>query len=65
MATKTKTNIEVDGSINFSKQDDSWLQERLNGVIESIKANDAGGHPEDIETFKNIVNEMKNRGMIS
>jgi hypothetical protein len=65
MATKTKTNVEADGSIDFSKQNDSWLQERLNGVIESIKANETGGHPEDIETFKNIVNEMKNRGMIS
>ena len=59
----TKTIMETDGSVDFSKQSDIWLQERLNGVIQSIKASD-NSHPDDIATFKQIADEMKKRGQL-
>ena len=59
-----KTVIETDGSVDVSKQTDEWLNERLGGVVASIRGNSDGGHPEDVATFKNLIEEMKRRNLV-
>lgn len=61
MAVKTIT--EADGSVKIEKQSDSWLKERLNGVLQSISA--SGGVPnlDDIKAFKDISDEIKKRSI--
>ena len=59
----TKTVLEVDGSVNFTKQSIKWLQERLHGVVQSIAASGDNVNKEDIQTFKSISEEMTRRGM--
>ena len=60
----TKTIVEIDGSVDVSKQTNDWIQERLDGVLASIASHGGGGHAEDIATLKNLIKEMKSRNLV-
>ena len=57
-----KSIVETDGSLIYSRQTDAWLQERLEGVMSSISG--GSSHPDDMETLKKILSEMKTRGLV-
>jgi hypothetical protein len=59
----TKTILENDGSVMYSKQSNQWLQERLNGVLQSITGSAPTPHPDDVKIFKAISDEIGKRGI--
>lgn len=59
----TKTILEGDGSVVFTKQTDQWLKERFEGVIQSISSSGENPHPDDVKFFKAISEEMEKRGL--